>query len=79
MAVSAISSGFTAGGPSFSAKRTTTSRLRQVSWLTGVGGADSLPIPDTEQWVPVGAPRLQWRYRGGFSPPSLFFLPEEDT
>ena len=48
--------------------------LRQVSWLTGLGG---LPGPSHQKSDSGRRPqksRLQWRNRGGFSPPSLFSL-----
>ncbi len=33
------------------------------------------PFPSIpRQWVPAPKSRLQWRYRGGFAPPSLFSL-----
>ena len=47
-------------------------RLGQVSWLTGCGhGAEPFPLMSAVD--PGEDARLQWRYRGGLSPPSLFF------
>ena len=47
--------------------------FRQVSWLAGE--LSSLALPVGNPTVDVGLkPRLQWRYHGGFSPPSLFSL-----
>ena len=38
-------------------------------------GCSAVPFPSvSRQWVPAPVSRLQWRYRGGFSPPSLFSL-----
>ena len=47
--------------------------FRQVSWLAGVFPGLALPIDNPT--VDSGLkPRLQWRYHGGLSPPSLFSL-----
>ena len=61
-----------AEGPSL-VRRVVTFRSGRSSWLAGGFIVRALPIELTT--VGSGSKsRLQWRYRGGFSPPSLFSL-----
>jgi len=45
----------------------------QVSWLSDHSTPHAFPArPEPSQWLHRGfRPRLQWRGRGGFAPPSL--------
>ena len=48
--------------------------FRQVSWLAALISS-ARPFPSNYSTVGFGPKsRLQWRYRGGLSPPSLFSL-----
>lgn len=63
----------TPDGRTLSRRRAVASSFRQVSWLAGYGVGPTPSHPECIGTVEPGwTTRLQWRYRGGLSPPSLF-------